>query len=193
MISNSLFPFINKPTNFVRNTSTLLDHSWSNVQHERTRASIIDTSVSTHQPIFTVVPTSLKHLANEANDSDRSMLIHNVNDNTVRSFSNDFDDIISFNYDSDYITDSHKVKSFFSDFYLIKLTNIYSKHVTVEKTLRFKRNEFDKPWISTGIAKSCKIKIKLHNARIKSRGTNSESLHKAEYKSYCYKLRKIIV
>ena len=75
MISNSLFPLINKPTNFFRNTSTLIDHSWSNVLHESTRANIIDTSVSTHKPIFTVLPTSLKHLADENNNSNRSMLI----------------------------------------------------------------------------------------------------------------------
>ena len=191
MISNSLFPLINKPTNFFRNTSTLIDHSWSNVLHESTRASIIDTSVSTHKPIFTVLPASLKHLADENNNSNRSMLIHNVSDNSVRSFSKDLEDIILFNYDSGYITDSHKVKSVFSEFYL-KLTNIYSKHITVEKTLRSRRNKFDKPWISTGIAKSCKIKNKLHNAWIKSRGSNSESFHKAEYKSYRSKLRKII-
>ena len=79
----------------------------------------------------------------------------------------------------------------FSEFYL-KLTNICSKHITVEKTLRSRRYKFDKPWISTGIAKSCKIKNKSHNAWIKSRGTNSESFHKAEYKSYRSKLRKII-
>ena len=102
MMSNSLFPLINKPTNFFRNTSTLIDHSWSNVLHESTRTSIIATSVSTHKPIFTILPTSLKHLANEDNDSNRNMLIHNVNDNTVRSFSKDFEDIISFNYDSGY-------------------------------------------------------------------------------------------
>ena len=187
MISNSLFPLINKPTNFFRNTSTLIDHSWSNILHERTRAGIINT----HKPIFTVLPTSLKHLADENNDSNRSMLIHNVNDNSVRSFSKDFEDIILFNYDSGYITDSHKVKPVFSEFYL-KLTNIYSKHITIEKTLGSIRNKFDKPWISTGIAKSCKIKNKLHNAWIKSRGTSSERFPKAEYKSYRSKLRKII-
>ena len=28
MISNSFFPLVNKPTNFFRNLSTLIDHAW---------------------------------------------------------------------------------------------------------------------------------------------------------------------
>ena len=191
MMSNSLFPLINRPTNFFRNTSTLIDHSWSNVLHECTRASIIDSSVSTHKPIFTVLPASLKQLEHQIDDSTRNILIHNVNHDTLRSFSNDLEDITSFDYDSGYITDSHKIKSVFSEFYS-KLTNIYSKHISVKKELSSKRNKFDKPWISIGLAKSCKTKNKLHNAWIKSRGTNSESFHKAEYKSYRNKLRKLI-
>ena len=125
MMSNSLFPLINRPTNFFRNTSTLIDHSWSNVLHEHTRASIIDSSVSTHKPIFTVLPASLKQVKHNQDDSIRNMLIHNVNDDTIRSFNKDLEHITSFDYGSGYITDSHKIKSVFSEFYS-KLTNIYS-------------------------------------------------------------------
>ena len=163
MMSNSLFPLINRPTNFFRNTSTLIYNSWSNVLHECTIASIIDSSVSTHNPIFTVLPASLKLLEHQTDDSTRDILIHNVNDDTLRSFNNDLEDITSFDYDSGYITDSHKIKSVFSKFYS-KLTNIYSKHISVKKELSSKRNKFDKPWISIGLAKSCKTKNKLHNA-----------------------------
>ena len=123
MMSNSLFPLINRPTNFFRNTSTLIDHSWSNILHECTRASIIHSSFSTHKPIFIVLPASLKQLEHQTDDSTRNILIHNVNDDTLRSFSNDLEDITSFDYDSGYITDSHKIKSVFSEFYS-KLTNI---------------------------------------------------------------------
>ena len=77
-------------------------------------------------------------------------------------------------------------------FRLASFTNIYSKHISVKKELSSKRNKFDKPWISIGLAKSCKTENKLHNTWIKSRGTNSESFHKAEYKSYRSKLRKVI-
>ena len=147
MMSNSLFPLINKPTNFFRNTSTLIDHSWSNVLHESTRASIVDTSVSTHKPIFTVLPASLKQLAHETNDAIRNILIHN--DNNIRLFNKDLENITSFDYDSGYITDSHKIKSVFSEFYS-KLAIIYSKHISVKTELSSKRNRFDKPWISTG-------------------------------------------
>ena len=132
MMSNSLFPLINRPTNFFRNTSTLIDHSWSNVLHERTRASIIDSSVSTHKPIFTVLPVSLKQLEHNQDDSIRNIIIHNVNDDIIRSFNKDLEHITSFDYDSGYITDSHEIKSVFSEFYS-KLINIYSKHISVKK------------------------------------------------------------
>ena len=100
----------------------------------------------------------MKHLANEDNDSNRNMLIHNVNDNTVRSFSKDFEDIISFNYDSGYITDSHKVKSVFSEFYL-KLTNIYSKHITVEKTLRLDATNLTNHGLVRALLNHVRLKI----------------------------------
>ena len=58
MISNSFFPLVNKPTNFFRNSSTLIDHAWCNVLNEKTQASVLDISVSTHKPILTVIQTA---------------------------------------------------------------------------------------------------------------------------------------
>ena len=51
---------------------------------------------------------------------------------------------------------------------------------------------FDKPWITTGLALSCKIKNKLHNKWIKARGTTTEHVKKIEYKNYSSKLRNLI-
>ena len=62
----------------------------------------------------------------------------------------------------------------------------------VVKGLTSKRNCFDKPWITTGIAKACKVKNKLHNNWIKSRGSRLEDKSKKEYKLYRSRLRNII-
>ena len=79
----------------------------------------------------------------------------------------------------------------FSQFYE-QLTLTYSNNIIIDKNFTSKRNKYDKPWISEGIAKSCKTKNKLHNKWIKSRGSMTENFHKTEYKSYRSKLRNLI-
>ena len=54
--------------------------------------------------------------------------------------------------------------------------NIYNTRIVVNKVLTSKRNKYEKPWITQGLAKACKIKNKLHNKWIKSRGTSYESI-----------------
>ena len=173
MISNSLFPLVNKPTNFFRNSSTLIDHAWCNILNEKTQANILDISVSTHKPITTVIPTALEHFVDDSAITDRNIRIHNVNDSTIDSFSKEFDNIVSsFNHNDDPIIDKDKARLAFSEFYT-KLDGAYRKHITIDKVLKSKRNKFDKPWITTGLAISCKTKNRLHYKWIKSRGTTT--------------------
>ena len=83
------------------------------------------------------------------------------------------------------------VRSTFSDFYSI-LTHLYNKYIVVDKVFKSNRNKYDKPWITTGLAKACKAKSKLHNIWIKSRGIMKENAAKTNYKSYRSKLKKLI-
>ena len=82
-------------------------------------------------------------------------------------------------------------KSTFSDFYST-LTYLYNKHTVVDKVFKSNRNKYDKAWITTGLAKACKVKSKLHNIWIKSRGTMKENVAKNNYKCYRSKLKKLI-
>ena len=192
MISSSLFPLINKPTNFFRNSSTLIDHAWCNILHEDIKPYIINSSVSSHKPILTTIPTSIKQFTNERDNVGKHIRTHNVNEDTISAFSTDFESILShFNFDTEFITDSSTIRSLFSNFYG-KVSEIYCKHISVDKVLTSKRNSFDKPWITTGIAKACKVKNKLHNKWIKSRGSPLEEKCKKEYKLYRSRLRNII-
>ena len=192
IISNSLFPLVNKPTNFFRNSSTLIDHAWCNILNEKTQATILDISVSTHKPVLTVIPTALEHFVDDSATTDRKIRIHNVNDSTTDSFSKEFDNIVSsFNHNDDPIVDKDKVRLAFSEFYT-KLDSAHRKHITIDKVLKSKRNKFDKPWITTGLAISCKTKNRLHYKWIKSRGTTTENVRKVEYKNYRSKLRNLI-
>ena len=97
----------------------------------------------------------------------------------------------SSDYNKLYTQDSNQVRAMFSQFYE-QLTFTYSKNIVIDKKFKSKRNKYDKPWISEGLAKSCKTKNKLHNKWIKSRGRMTENFHKTEYKSYRSKLRNLI-
>ena len=64
---------------------------------------------------------------------------------------------------------------FFSDFYS-NLTDIYNRNIIVDKSLESRRNVYDKPWMSTSLAKCCKEKNHLHNGWIKSRDLLTKTL-----------------
>ena len=80
---------------------------------------------------------------------------------------------------------------FFSDFYN-NLTDIYNRNIIVDKSLESRRNVYDKPWMSTSLAKCCKEKNRLHNVWITSRGSSYKNLAKLNYKSYRRSLRGLI-
>ena len=115
-----------------------------------------------------------------------------MKEDTISAFSKDFESILSnFDFGPEFITDSSTIRSLFTNFYN-KLSEICSKNISVDKVLTSKRNCFDKPWITTEIAKACKVKNKLHNKWIKSRGSPLEDKCKKEYKLYRSRLRNII-
>ena len=48
MISNSLFPLVNKATNFFRGSSTLIDHAWINIPNNSTKCDVANILVATN-------------------------------------------------------------------------------------------------------------------------------------------------
>ena len=193
MISNSLFPLVNKATNFFRGSSTLIDHAWNNILKNSTECDVVDILASSHKPLLSSIPTKLKHFIDESGSNNTNIKLHNINTDSLNNFSKEFDSFLSnrsYRY-NDPIKDSTIAKSTFSDFYST-LTHLYNKHIVVDKVLNSNRNKYDKPWITTGLAKACKVKSKLHNIWIKSRGSVNENAAKTNNKSYRSKLKKLI-
>ena len=193
MISNSLFPLVNKATNFFRGSSTLIDHTWTNILNNSTKCDVVDILTNSHKPLLSSLPTKLKHFIDESSSDNTNVKLHNINCDSLDNFSKEFDNFLStrsFKF-SEPIKDSTVAKSTFSDFYST-LTYLYNKHIVVDKVFKSNRNKYDKPWITTGLAKACKVKSKLHNIWIKSRGTMKENVAKTYYKSYRSKLKKLI-
>ena len=193
MISNSLFPLVNKATNFLRGLSTLIDHAWTNILNNSTKCDVVNILPSSHKPLLSSLPTKLKHFICESRSDNTNVKLHNINSDSLDNFGKEFDNFLSnrsFKY-SEPIKDSTLVKSAFSDFYST-LLHFCNKHIVVDKVFKSSRNKYDKPWITTGFAKACKVKSKLHNIWIKSRGTMKENVAKTNYKSYRSKLKKLI-
>ena len=115
--------------------------------HTDTIANILDISVSTHKPIVTAIPTTIKNFVDEDSSRVRNILIHNVNEDTINSFKTDFEYLASFNCEGGYITKKTEIITAFSHFHS-KLNSIYSKHISIEKSVNSRRNKYDKPWIS---------------------------------------------
>ena len=153
MMSNSQFPLVNKPTNFFRETSTLIDHAWCNILHDNTKANaLINISVSSHKPIFAVILTALKQFVGDT--EIKNMQMHKINEDTINTFKDEFENIASSSdYNKLYTQDSSQVRAIFSQFYE-QLTFTYSKNIVIDKNFNSKRNKYDKLWISEGLAKS---------------------------------------
>ena len=82
-----------------------------------------------------------------------------------------------------------------SDYFYNSFKDIYCKAFVISKTKDNqckKRDPFFKPYITSGIAKSCRVKNKLHNRWIRARGTQYEQSVMQAYKSYRATLKSII-
>ena len=153
MISNSLFPLVNKATNFFRGSSTLIDYAWTNILNNSTKCDVVDILTSSHKPLLSSIPTKLKHFIDKAASNNTNVKLHNINTDSLNKFSNDFDSFLSarsYRY-SEPIKDNTILKSTFSDFYST-LTHLYNKHIVVDKVFKSNRNKYDKPWITTGFS-----------------------------------------
>ena len=171
----------------------MIDHAWTNILNNSTKCDVVHILTSSHKPLLSSLPTKLKHFIDESGSNNTNIKLHNINTDSLKNFSNEFNSFLSNRSykHSEPIKNSTKVKSTFSDFYST-LTHLYNKHIVVDKVFKSNRNKYDKPWITTGLAKVCKVKSKLHNIWIKSRGTLKQNAAKTNYKSYRSKLKKLI-
>ena len=145
MISNSLFPLVDKATNFFRGLSTLIDHAWTNILNNSTKCDVVDILTSSHKPLLSSIPTKLKHFIGESGSNNTNIKLHNINTDSLNNFSKEFDSFLSnrsYKY-NDPIKDSTIAKSIFSDFYST-LTHLYNKHIVVDKAFNSNRNKYDK-------------------------------------------------
>ena len=84
--------------------------------------NILDVSVTSHKPLLVTIPTEFKHFVDDTETVNRNITLHNIDDVTIKTFSQDFDTpISSTNIRTDCVyglaSDGNAVKNIFSNFY----------------------------------------------------------------------------
>ena len=164
-------PLINKPTHFKGQASTSIDQIWCNVISQNVTSGIINCATSSHMPIFGSIPTSAESMFNVDESSANVIKIHNISSKTIDNFKTALH-LVNENNASKFekipgISKDDCIQQFNS--YYTDLQNAYKDCFIDTVDLSNKRNFIDKPWISVGIAQSCKVKNKLHVDWIKAK------------------------
>ena len=90
-MSNSLFPVVNKATNFFRGSSTLIDHAWTNILNNSIKCDVVDILTfffSSHKLLLSSLTTKLKHFIDESGSNNTNIKLHNINTDSLNNFSN---------------------------------------------------------------------------------------------------------
>ena len=191
-ITYGFSPLISKATNFVRNSSTAIDHIWCNTVSNNVFSGVINDSTSSHKPIFANIPSNVDDL--EPEDNGQSVYnTQNISSKNIEKFELNLskltDEYTEFQARSD-VTDN-EARAQFTLFYT-RLKELYDSCFVEQIDSNSKRNFVNKPWMTLALAKSCKVKNDLHNTWIDSRGKAHEAEAEFDFKVYRAKLRDII-
>lgn len=175
--THSYFPLISKPTRITRNSATLIDNIFTNsLDNANIKSGILVSDISDHFGIFALSNSKLRH----------SHILKSV---TKRCFSDKYIDEFSeslskCDWSSLETTDSadHAYDLFSSNF-----SEAFEKHFPLKK-IKSKPPKLRKPWMTPGLATSCKKRSQLF-FRYKEKPT--EYRHN-KYKVYRNKLTQLL-
>lgn len=168
MISNGMLPIINKPTRVTHTSATIIDHIYINNFTKDSNGGIILTDVADHFATYYI-----------EHGKDKS---ENKNNHKYRQYNPQniarFNELLqAYNFSEIYEQDCPNTA-------YNKFMNIYiDLHNTAIPLLTSKsKNKYCKkdPWMTNGLIKSSKTKIKLHHKKLK-KPTGENQLH---YKTY---------
>ncbi len=187
-------PLISKPTHHHGQTSTCIDQIWTNFVSENVNSGIINTSVSSHMPIYVIIPSTAESILT-GEEENNSSLFHNISAKNIDKFEAKIvelnDDPSIRNLKVDIHATPEKAALQFNNYYTT-LQGIYSECFLEVTDFTSNRNFVRKPWITLAIAKSCLTKNKLCRIKVKLRGKSGYENAKNAYDEYRAKLRDII-
>ena len=162
---------IKSPTRVTKDSSTLIDHIYSNVDTGETHSGVIHTDISDHFAVFVVFTNMAKLCSNQKKITYRCYRKFNI-----EQFK---EDLYVFNWEE--VLNCHDVNIAYSMF-CKSFSNICNKHAPMKtKQIGKKKDIKKKAWITTGIMKSIRVKQKLY-AKVLKTNYNDDIVKK--YKKY---------
>ena len=177
--SYSFHSQILKPTRITEHSATLSDNIFFNsLEHLATSGSILS-GITGHLPNFIIVnklstlPNNLKVYKRDFSSLDRDALLSDV-------ASIDWTSILSGEA-------SASVNDIFQTFYQC-ISEIIDRHTPLRKLTRKKLRSFSKPWITSGLKVSIKVKDKLYKKYLTTRSV----YYHTKYKFYRNRVSSLI-
>ena len=154
----------------------MIDNIFSNSLNSSYISGNITTSISDHLPQFLLIPN--------INIKDLLPKHHNLFKRDSTNFKKeDFIlDLLDIDWNTTLQTNKNDPNFSFNQFYE-KINCIIDNHLPLKKVSKKELKQQFKPWITTGIRKSIKVRDKLFNKYINSKNHNKELIHN-EYKRY---------
>ena len=169
-------PHILQPTRITNHSATLIDNIFFNSSSHHTISGNLVYDLSDHLPNFLII-NSLSTLPKNIEISRRDYSQFNQS-----NLINDFESV-----DWSFNSSSNDVNVMFDTFYS-RLSNIIDRHIPIKKLSAKEIKQLSKPWITSGIRRSIRIKNKLYKRFIK---TQSAYYH-TKFKLYRNKLNHLI-
>ena len=172
MCSYSLFPTITQPTRITPKSRTLIDNIFINFHSPEVISGNITVSISDHLAQFISVPNLTK--------SNKPEKVHK---RCYKKFDKDnfVEDISSVDWnkhiDEENVNDSIAI-------FLKLFDSVLDKHAPFKLMTNKEMKLRDKPWITSGILKSIKIKDSTHKKYIKAKNAETKYNLFLKFKSY---------
>lgn len=172
LFSYSYFPLISKPTRVTNHSATLIDNIFTNSLENNIKSGVLITDISDHFGIFTLSNFKLYSSNLPKFVTKRCFTDKNINEFSESLSNCDWSSL------ENSITADHAYDSFTDIF-----SDKFEKHFPL-KRIKIKPPKLRKPWMTTGLATSCKTKTRLF---YRYKQYPSEYRHN-KYKTYRNKL-----
>ena len=174
LISNNLTPRITLPTRITNTSATLIDHMFSNVEHDTATAGTFRTNITDHYCNFIFIKSKI-----EKDDNYPSYVTYRKQDKkSIENFKTallalDWSHVLN-------LSDPNTAYESFLDTY----KNLMDTHLPIVTKRYNKFKHRKEPWVTPGILKSLHTKEKLYIKMIKSKQTPQYDTNKANYTRY---------
>jgi len=179
--SHSFFPIINRPTRITPTTATLIDNIFTNAitSHSYT-PSILYSDISDHLPIFVTI-NSLTIKPTPSSVSHKRFFSSNNKSKFLEQLAAiDWNQYVN-------VTDNNNVDSLYCTF-ADKFQSVYEACFPLTKINTKCKQKPRKPWMTAGLANSCRKKERLYKIFIK----NPNDANRSNYTKYRNKLIKLL-